>query len=78
MYVLNGKYYRVSKRQFVANWNYINEGFQTDIIPITVKDWRVSPDDAHLNLQANEQVMGDLAKRLRQRIPENRTTNFLR
>jgi hypothetical protein len=64
MHVLNGKYYLVSKKQFVANWRYINQGFQTEIIPVTVDDWRVSPDDAHLNQHANEQVMAALANRV--------------
>jgi hypothetical protein len=64
MHVLNGKYYVVSKKQFVSNLSYINQGFQTEVIPITVKDWRVSPSDAHLNLPANEQVIRELAKRL--------------
>ena len=69
VHVLNGKYYLVSRRQFVANWDYINQGFETDITPLTGNDWRVSPEDAHLNLQANQRVMRDLAKRIGERIP---------
>jgi hypothetical protein len=68
VYVLNDKYYRTSKRQARANWDYVNEGFDTEIIPVTVPEWRVSPDDAHLNASATEQVMIDLADRLRSRI----------
>jgi hypothetical protein len=70
IYVLNEKYYCVSKRQFEENWNYINQGFDTNIIPVTVKDWRVGPEDGHLNQQATEQVMRDLAQRLASRIPD--------
>jgi hypothetical protein len=70
IYVLNGKYFRVSKRQFEENWNYANQGFTAKVFPITVKDWRVSPDDGHLNQPANDQVMGDLARWLRPQIPE--------
>jgi hypothetical protein len=67
MYVLNSRYYLVSKKQYLANLSYLNQGFQSEAIPITVKDWRVGPDNAHLNLRANEQVMKDLAIRLRLR-----------
>jgi hypothetical protein len=70
IYVLNQKYYRVSKRQYLENWNYINKGFDTEIIPVTVKEWRVGPDDGHLNTHATDQVMTDLAKGLRSRITE--------
>ena len=70
-YVLNEKYYRVSKRQFEANWLYVNQGLDTEIIPVTVQDWRVGPEDGHLNRQATDQVMRDLAQRLACRIPDN-------
>ena len=72
IYVLNKKYYRVSKHQFQANWNYVNNGFDTEIIPVTVKDWRVGPEDGHLNQEATGQVMRDLAKRLRGKIDATR------
>jgi hypothetical protein len=68
VYVLNKKYYRVSKRQLQDNWSYVNRGFDTEIIPITVKDWRVGPEDGHLNMQATDQAMSVLAKGLRSRI----------
>lgn len=68
MFVLNGKYYRVSRRQFQANWDYVNRGFETEIVPVTVKDWRVSPEDGHLNNRATDQVMSDLAQRLQRRV----------
>jgi hypothetical protein len=70
VYLLNKKYYRVSKRQFDENWNYINRGLDSEIIPVTVPDWRVGPEDGHLNTRATDQVMSDLAGRLRSRIVE--------
>jgi hypothetical protein len=72
VYVLNGKYYRVSKRQFEANWREVNRGFDAEVIPVTVEDYRVGPDDGHLNALATEQVMADLARRLRTRVAEKR------
>ena len=70
VYVLNDKYYRVSKKQYDANWAYVNNGFDAEVIPVTAKDWRVGPEDGHLNAQGNRQVMADLAQRLRSRIVE--------
>jgi hypothetical protein len=72
IYVLNEKYFRVSKRQFEENWRYVNQGFTAQVFPVTVKDWRVGPDDGHLNQAANEQIMGDLARWLQQQIPEKK------
>ena len=72
IYALNGKYFRVSKHQFEENWKYVNDGFAVQVFPITEKDWRVGPDDGHLNLAANDQVMGDLARWLQQQIPDKK------
>lgn len=68
VYVLNGKYYPVSGNQLLANWNDINGGFDTEIVRVTEKNWRVGPDDGHLNGPATEQAMSQLADRLRTRI----------
>jgi len=65
VYVLNGKYYRTSRRQARENWEYVNRGFETLIVPVTVADWRIGPEDGHLNKAATEQVMISLAHRLR-------------
>ena len=70
VYALNKKYYRVSTHQAEANWRYVNNGFDTEIIPLTVKDWRVGSEDGHLNDRATDQVMTDLAERLRARIAQ--------
>jgi hypothetical protein len=74
VYVLNGEYYRVSRRQFEANWNYVNRGFDVEAIPLAEKDWRVGPENGHLNARATEQVMADLARRLRSRVAERQAT----
>jgi hypothetical protein len=70
IYVLNRKYYRVSKRQYDANWTFVNAGFDEEVVPVTIKDWRVSPEDGHLNAHATDQVIAELARRLRSRIAE--------
>jgi len=68
VYVLNKKYYRASARQLQDNWSYVNRGFDTEMIPVTMRDWRVGPEDGHLNTQATDQAMADLAERLRSKI----------
>ncbi len=71
VYVLNGKYFRVAKQQFNENWRYVHDGFDTTNIPVTIDDWRVGPDDAHYNERATDQIMGDLARFLGNRIPSS-------
>lgn len=58
---LNGKYYHVSTAQYYANTAYMNRGFEYFILPVTVPDPTVGPDDGHLNQHAVDQVMQDLA-----------------
>jgi hypothetical protein len=70
VYVLNGKYYRVSRRQYYDNWSAVNQGFDTVTVPVTVSDWRVGPADAHLNAQGTNQVMRDLAIQLGTRMSQ--------
>ena len=70
-YILNGKYFRVAKQQFEENWRYVHQGFEAITIPVTVDDWRVGPDDAHYNERATDQIMADLARFLRDRIPSS-------
>ncbi len=65
VHILNGKFYMTSQKQFEENVEYITNGFTSYVIPITVKGWRVSPTDSHLNERANDQVMRDLAARLK-------------
>ncbi len=61
VHCLNGRYYRTSSKQFNDNMAYLNQGFRTCIIPVTVDNWRINPEDAHLNESAIEQVMHDFA-----------------
>ncbi|HEY1308727.1 MAG TPA: hypothetical protein VGF24_34525 [Vicinamibacterales bacterium] len=75
IYLLNGKYYRVSKDQYEANWAYVNAGFDTELVRTTVKDWRVGPEDGHLNARADDQVMRDLSERLKPRIAAARSAH---
>jgi hypothetical protein len=72
VYLLNNKYYRTSRHQYEDNWRYVNRGFDTELIFVTLKDWRVSPEDGHLNAGAIDHVMAQLAERLRSRIAEGR------
>jgi len=67
--VLNGKYYRTSERQYNDNLNYINEEVDFYLIPITIEQHRVGPEDGHLNEHAVDQVMKDLAARIETLIP---------
>ncbi len=64
VFLLNGKYYKASSEQEERNVNSINQGFTEIIIPVKLKDYRVAPDDGHLNCRAVDQVMQDLAQRL--------------
>ena len=72
VYVLQGRYYRTSTDQERSNWASVNSGFATELIPVTIPDWRVSRDDAHLNKDATAQVMTDLADRLRGQLERSR------
>lgn len=64
VYSLNGNYYRVSRQQREANLNYVNEDLRWISIPVTTPDWRVGPRDSHLNEDAVDQVMRELAVEL--------------
>ena len=61
VYILNGKYYKTSTKQFEENMEYICKGFNSYVIPVTVRNWRNKEDDVHLNETALDQVMKDLA-----------------
>jgi len=72
VYALNGKYYKTSKLQKESNINYINAGFESIIVAVTVPDWRVGPEDGHLNQHAVDQTMRGLANDLKSFIPDKR------
>jgi hypothetical protein len=69
VYILNGKFYQVSSRQYKENLDYLSQGFSSYIVPVTVDPANVGPEDAHLNEHANDQVMRDLAAAIESAIP---------
>jgi hypothetical protein len=46
------------------NRRYVNRGLDYFLIEITTPEFKVSETDAHLNLVANSQVLGDLVGEL--------------
>jgi hypothetical protein len=59
--LLNGKYYRSSKKQAEATIHDINRGFHAIAIPIVGEHPHVGPADIHLNEHAVDHVMKELA-----------------
>jgi hypothetical protein len=64
LHTLNGKLYRTSRAQYRANLADFNRGFLFLSVPVSLEDWKATPDDPHLNARATDQVMTDLSKRL--------------
>lgn len=62
LYSLNGKKYRYSFAHEQANVSQLNQGVNFRTIRCNVEDWRVSFEDWHLNLAANDMVMEELAR----------------
>ncbi len=68
-YIKQGSgFYCLSKKRYNQNINALTASLNSIHLPVTVKDWRISPEDGHLNPKANEQVMRALADSLRRRI----------
>lgn len=65
---LNGRYYVISAKQAENNIEEINQGFEFYKIPVTVEQWRVGPQNGHLNEHANDQVMASLASQIQKLI----------
>jgi hypothetical protein len=61
VYVLNGKYYRTSERQFEENVAHLQAGFKTVKVAVTLEKWKRGPADSHLNEHANDEAMMRLA-----------------
>lgn len=55
------RYWDTSGTQVRASLDELLHGLDAAHVLITVEDWKVGPEDAHLNGPANEQVMRDLA-----------------
>ncbi len=72
VHALNGRTYRTSWRQYYDNVEYMNRGVDFRLIPVTVERWRVGPENPHLNEHATEQVMNDLAARIKPLIQAGR------
>jgi hypothetical protein len=69
VHVLNGKYYRTSGEQFRANVEYMTRGLVSFVVPVTLEDAGVGPEDGHLNEHAVDEVMHELASMIQGRIP---------
>lgn len=69
VYKIEGKFYRISVRQYKENVEYLNAGFDYRWVPVTLGPSRVGPEDAHLNEHAVDQVMKDLASVVRPYLP---------
>lgn len=71
-HILNGKYYKTSMAQYYSNLDYLSKGFKFYSVPITVAQWKVGPDNTHLNEHAMDQFMKDLASRIETLVPSAR------
>jgi len=72
VHLLNGKYYQTSQNQYRDNLRYLNQGLDFYLIPITVQQYKVGPENRHLNEHATDQVMKDLATRMESLVPPGR------
>ena len=64
VHLLNGKYFVTSTKQYDDSISFLNENLLSLTIPITMAEWRVGPENSHLNEHATDQVMEDLAVRM--------------
>lgn len=69
VYVVDGKYYKVSRFLYRENLEYVTRDFNSYIIPVTVQPAIVGPEDSHLNEHANDQVMKELASKIESLVP---------
>ena len=60
----NKGFYTLSKKQYNDNIKALTEPVKSIHLPVLLKDWRVSPEDGHLNPKANERVMQSLVDSL--------------
>lgn len=64
VHLFNGTFYKTSEKQALANLKYLNAGYISLTISITMSEWRVGPEDGHLNEHAIDQLMNDLAAQM--------------
>ena len=68
VHFLNGKYYQTSVAQYRENLEYLNRGFDFATIPVTIDQWRVGPENPHLNEHATDEMMKAVAAWLEPRV----------
>jgi hypothetical protein len=61
VHTLNGRFYVTTRGQYVANVRDMNRGVDFRIIPVTADPWRAGPTDYHLNAEAIDGTMAQLA-----------------
>ena len=67
VFVLDGRYYRVSDRQRRATIAETNAGLESYMLRAPTRDWRASPTDGHLNEHAVDEVMNELAETVKRK-----------
>ena len=67
VFVLDGRYYRVSDRQRRATIAETNVGLESYMLRAPTGAWRVSPTDGHLNEHAVDEVMNELAETVKRK-----------
>ncbi len=60
VHVLNGKYYKVSRKQARENLDDIYRNLEYYRIPLLMDNYQISPDNTHLNRQARDYVFEKL------------------
>ena len=73
VHLLNGKHYQTSHDQYRENLRYLNEGLNFYLIPITIEQYKVGPDNRHLNEHATDQVIRDLSLKMESLVPKTAT-----
>lgn len=61
VYHMNGKYYKLSMKQYNDNLQDIYSGFEHYRIPLDMDNYQVSSEDQHLNQQAIDKLMKELS-----------------
>ena len=63
----NDDFFLISKKSYLQNREQMTQSLPIVSLPLTIKNWRVSSKDQHLNATANSQVMRSLTDTLRAR-----------
>lgn len=72
-YMLEGRYYHVSRDQYESCVSRMNEGLRFYSIPLRVDDWKMGPLNSHLNEHATDALMEDLARLIAPGLESQRT-----